>query len=210
MKSLSLESVQSNLNKNILLAQSYTDCDTLEFIIKSCRLKPLEYLQKRNRNIVLYKHWIDEFGNSLKIVKNKKIKIIQNDLSIDRDVLTCTDLYYGLSLDKIVKISKLMYVCRHIDEDVQYTIGLLGIDNYIRAYSYENSKWEQISPLCLGLGSLKLIAKKADIQFFLKYNNVKNSPVPCMKANQWLTKLPMSNDLKIEFENNHPLIASLF
>lgn len=212
VKSISLEHFYTKINKPILLAQSYTECDELEFIITNCRLKPLEYLKTRSPNIVLYKKWIDEFGNSLIIDKKKRLKIINNDLSVDKNKVVCTDLYYGLSLDKIASISKLAYICCGIDEDdyqAYYILTFLGIDNYLRSYLYLYDEWQQVSPLVLGMENLKLIAKNRDIKYFVSFDKTKNMPVSCTQAKQWLTILPAKKWLFNILNKDHSVIAEI-
>jgi len=212
MKSLSLESIHHNIQKQILLAESYTECKGLSFIIKSCRLVPIDYLKDRNPKIVLKRHWIDEFGNSFIITKNKKIKIIYNDLSLDRDKINCTDLYYGLSLSNMIKISKLAYLCAGFDDDTleeRNYICLLGIDNYFRTYFFDG-EWNQISTLHLGINNLKFIAAKTDIKYFLSLDNLKNIPFPCLRASQWLTLLPPNQTCIDLIKKDYPNLSSVF
>lgn len=211
-KSLSLDHVYANLYKQILLAESYTEFTGLGFIIKSCRLKPLEYVKKRSNNIILYRRWIDEFGNSLNIVKNKRIRITYNDLSIKKDHLPCTDLYYGLSIDKVASISRLAFICCGIEDDYYqpcYMVAFLGIDGYLRNYMYLYGEWVQVSPLCLRMNNLKKIANKLDIKYYLKFNKLKDMPMPCTKAEQWLTILPASKDLVNALNKDHEMIVSI-
>lgn len=211
-KSLNLEHVHAKLYKQILLAESYTECKGLEFIIKSCRLKPLQYIENKSPNIILYKKWIDEFGNSLNLIKNKRIQISYNELAINRDKLSCTDLYYGLSINKVAKISKLAYICAGVEEDFYqpcYMLTFLGLDNYLRTYMYYD-EWQQVSPLYLGMKNLKFIAGKRDIKYFLQSNKTKDMPIPCTKAQAWLSLLPINNDLMTILNKDHLMIADIF
>src|SRR5512147_1224007 len=126
MKSPSIDSFYTKLDKHILLAQSYTEVGGLFFIIRACRLKPYSYVfEKRSEKIVLYRHWVDEFGNSVHITTKKRFQLIYNDLSLDRSSLVCTDLYHGLSLDKIAKISKLAYLFVGKDEDLSQECAII-------------------------------------------------------------------------------------
>lgn len=198
MKSPSLDVIHNKLNRCILLAQSYTEINELFFIIKTCRLKPYSYIfgDKTNK-LILHNWWFDEFGNSLKITDKKKIKITYNDLSLDRDKIICTDLYYGLSLDKIIKMSKLAYICVGKDEDLYQDclmVAFLGIDNYFRAYMYLYGEWQQVSPLLLGMKNLQLISKNTDIRYFKEYTKKENCPIPCISGQQWLTFMPVSQE----------------
>lgn len=198
MSSSSIEILYSQLDKHIKLVEGYTEIKNLSFIIKACRLKPYDYIyDKKTSNIVLYKNWFDEFGNSLKIVKNNRIKIVLGDLSI-KEGITNTDLYYGLSLSKIIKISKLAYCCYGKDEDLQHDcciITLLGLDNYFRSYLYLHDEWQQVSTLMIGLNNLKLLAKNLDIRHFQKLSKKENAPIPCISAETWLSFMPPSDEL---------------
>lgn len=213
MKSPSLDVLYTQLNRSILLVQSYTEISELFFIIKSCRLKPHSYVfgDKTNK-LVLHEWWFDEYGNSFKVTKQKRIKITYNDLSLDHDKIICTDLYHGLSVDKIAKISKLVYVCSGKDEDLYqdcYLVSFLGIDNYLRAYMYLYGEWQQVSPLLLGLKNLQLIAKNADIRYFREFTKKENSPIPCISGQQWLSFMPASEDFITLMEKQCEIVSSV-
>ncbi|CAB4196573.1 hypothetical protein UFOVP1290_93 [uncultured Caudovirales phage] len=193
MKSPSIDHLYAKLDKHIRLVKSYTEIDELDFIIKSCRLKPNEYIFNKNGKLSVYREWFDEFGNSIKII-NKKIKIIYNDLNINRDKLVCTDLYYGLSLDNTLKASKLLYLSKYKDEyyEDNFIVVFLGIDNYLRAKVFIDNEWCNVSPLLIGLENLKLISQNLDIKYFKKLPIKKNMYMPCLSVEAWLTLLPAS------------------
>lgn len=194
MKSPSIERLYAQLNKHILLAQSYTEINELLFIIKACRLKPYSFIfQERNTKLVLHRNWFDEFGNSLRIIKNKKIKITYNDLTLDKDQIVCTDLYYGLSIDRIAKMSKLVSLSVMKEEETyqeQFFITFLGIDNYLRSYINLDGNWLQVSPLCIRMRSLKNIARNVDLKRFRELINKESAPLPCASARTWLSFMP--------------------
>ncbi len=194
MRSPSLDAIYTQLDRHILLAQSYTENTELFFIIKACRLKPYEYVfGEKSEKLILYRQWFDEFGNSLNIDSNKRIKINYNDLTIPRKDIVCTDLYYGLSLDRIAKISKFCYTSYGKDEDLQQDcaiITFLGIDNYLRSFMYLYGEWQQVSPLLLGMKQLKILSKNRDIKYFLKLDLKENLTIPCINAEHCLSFLP--------------------
>lgn len=213
MKSPSLESVYEKLEKCLRLVESYTDIPKLAFIFKTCRLKPYSYFfEKRDNKIILYKWWFDEFGNSLKLTKNKRIKIIYGDLSLDRNKIACTDLYYGLSINKILKISKLAYVSCGIDEDMYQNcalISLLGIDNYLRTYLNVYGYWQQVSPLFLGINNLKIIAKNLDLCNYKELSNKENIKLPCAEARTWLTYVPVGEEFSNVLDKQCSIVSSI-
>ncbi len=167
MKVPSINSFYNRFYKHVLLAQSYTEIKNLFFIFKSCRLKPYDYFfERKTSNLILYRKWFDEFGNSLEINTNKRINITYNNLSLNKEKIICTDLYYGLSIDKIAKISKLIYIFSGKDEDTYQDVIMvtfLGIDNYFRTFTIENDEWIQVSSLLLGMNNLKFIGADRDL-----------------------------------------------
>jgi len=195
----SLDALYIQLNKHMLLAQSYCEIPELFFILKGCRLKPYEFVFENNKKLVLHRWWFDELGNSLKITKNKKLEIQYNDLSLDREQIICTDLYYGLSLDKIAKMSKLAYLCAGPDEDTHqesYFLTFLGIDNYLRSYMYLYGEWQIISPLLLGIKNLRLLSRNSDLKYFRHFSNSKTLPIPCLFSESWITSMPPSEEFR--------------
>ncbi len=198
MKNFSINYLYDQIDKQIKLLEAYTEIENLGLIVKACRLKPYNYKVCSGFNkIILHKHWFDEFGNSLKINKNKKIEIIYNDLSLDRAKIISTDLYYGLSLDKIMKISQLAYISIGKETDLQqeYSLAIFkGIDNFLRAYLYTVGTWEQVSPLMAGFHNLQYIFKNLDVKHFHELKSKKNSALPCQSNKTWLTFMPASTD----------------
>lgn len=198
MRSPGIDRLHAQLNKHILLAQSYTEIDELSFIIRACRLKPHSFIfTDRSTKLVLHRWWIDEFGNSLKIIKNKKIKITFNDLSLDKSQIICTDLYYGLSIDKIAKMSKLVFLCVMKEEETyhnQLFITFLGIDNYFRTYVNLNGEWCQISSLYLGIKYLRKIVRNIDLKYYKELFIKEKAPLPCASSRAWLSFMPPSRD----------------
>lgn len=205
MKNLSINSFFGRINKLVLLTEAYTEIKDLVFIIKACRLKPLAL---RDFAITLRKQWIDEYGNSLNIIKGKRIKIIENDLSIDRDKLVCTDMYHGLTLTKIAKMSKMVYICCGYDEQPYYMVSFLGLDNYLRTYLYYDFQWQQVSSLILGMRVLKFIAQNQDVRFFINSTKREKLPIPCSKGEEWLSLLPASRLLLTTLEKRYGTVFS--
>ena len=116
---------------------------------------------------------------------------------LNRDHIVCTDLYSGLSLDKIIKISKLAHLFVGADEDLHqdyFILTLLGIDNYLRSYMYLYGKWQPVSPLSLGIKRLQAIGKNLGFQYFRELKIKENMLIPCISGREWLTCVPMNAD----------------
>ena len=214
MKSPSLDALYITLHKHMLLAQSYSEVQELFFIIKACRLKPHDYVMgERSEKLLLYKWWFDEFGNSLHILKSKRLDIVYNDLKLDRNKIVCTDLYYGLYLDRVAKMSKLVYLCAGKDEDLledAFFLTFLGLDNYLRSYMFLHGEWRRVSPLLLGLKNLKMIARNSDIKYFRQFENKEDMPIACASAQQWLSFLPLSPSLLTQLDKQYERLLPIF
>lgn len=213
VKAPSIDKFYASIDRHILLVRSYLELPEISFIIKACRLKPYDYVLKGSRRVVLYRQWIDEFGNSLFFNKQKEIEIVYNDISLDKEKITSTDLYYGLSLDRVVKMSKLLYLCSGKDEDKYqdcFLLSFLGLDNYLRSYLYLYGDWQQVSPLLLGPNNLKIIAKNCDAQYFRQFDIKENMPVPCVSSQQWLSSMPLSNTFVKTLTKQYEILSPIF
>lgn len=193
-----LDKFYLKIKRHILLAAGFTEDKSLAFIIKACRLKPYVLLfEEWNTKLVLHKHWIDEAGNSLKIVKNKRIKIILNHLLIDRKKIVSTDLYEGLSIEKVSSISKLAFILvgkeREIYKD-HYICAFLGIDDYLRTFVFFDGEWKMYPSLYLGMRILRNIASNVDIKYFKELGQKDPVIYPCAKQQIWLSCWPPGAD----------------
>src|SRR5271165_4996810 len=116
-RSIGLEQFYANFQNQVAITSSFTDQEWLATLITLCRLKPYDMmLGNYTKNIILHHHWIDEFGNSLHIGKDKSLTITLNDLSINRTKLVNSDLYGQLSLEKVASVSKSIYFLYGKDE----------------------------------------------------------------------------------------------
>jgi len=166
----------------------------------------------RDNKITLHKWWFDEFGNSLSIIKSKRIKIIHNDLRLDKKKIVSTDLYQGLSLDRVAKMSKLVHVICGKDEDLYQDcclITFLGIDEHLRSFLYWYGEWQIVSPLIVGLHGLKTLANHLDVKHFHRLGNKENSALPCVAAQAWLSYLPASPAFLSELNKQSEMLAAI-
>lgn len=198
------------IKPEINLVSSYLEDSDIKDLFIKCRLKPYKYNYSLNRKLILRRHWVDEFNNSL-IIDDKKIKIIENDLSLSEKDIKYTDLYYGLSINKILKISNLLYLSMGKDEDFNQdccVLTFLGIDNYLRTFTFYNGKLERKSPLCLGFKNLKKIIDNIDIKIYSKLIKKETIIYPCSQWDEWVISLPIhslfwkENNLNKQILNN--------
>lgn len=214
MKKVDAEQFHIILNKLIDLCAAFTELPALSFVMKSVRLKPYSFIfEKYSRRIKLHNCWIDEFGNSFLILKDKKIEIILNDLKIGKNKLVNTDLYAGLPIEKVSKISKLMFFVSGKEEDFNsnyYIISFLGIDNILRTFVYLYAEWQPYPNLYLGIKNLLNIGSNLDIKTFIELKNKKNVLYPCSQQKSWLSFWPPSKDfISILKEQNSFVLDTL-
>lgn len=197
MNSISIENLYSTLDRHIKLVASYTELPSLDFIIRSTRLKPYSLIFERyHEKLILHNWWIDEYGNSVYLNK-KKPNIIANDLRIDKSKLTSTDLYEHLSIDKVAKISKLVYFLNGKEEDFysdHIVLSFLGIDGFLRTFVYLYEEWQPYPSLLLGIKTLSSMASNLNIQSFIEIKNKKNIIYPCAKQRAWIGYWPPTKD----------------
>lgn len=214
MSSPSLERLYIKLEKQIKLVEAYSEIEGTEFIIKACRLKPYNYVfKKRDNQIILYDWWFDEFGTSLIIGKKKKIEIIHNDLRLDRKRIVSTDLYYGLTIDRIAKISKLILLVAGKDEDLYkdcYLLTFVGLDDHLRSYLYWYGEWQQVSPLLMGMKSLRLLEEHLNIKYFNQIGKKENLAIPCILGETWISFIPPSGEFLKLLNEKYEILSPIF
>lgn len=199
------------IKPEVNLVSSYLEDNDIKEIIIKCRLKPYKYNYSLNRKLILRRHWVDEFNNSF-ILDEKKIKIIENDLSLTEKDVKYTDLYYGLPINKIIKISKLLHISIGKDEDFNQdccVLTFLGIDNYLRTFALYNGKVERRSPLCLGIKNLKKIINNTDVKIYNKLPRKERVIYPCSYWDEWIVSLPVHSIFWKEKNLNKEILNNL-
>lgn len=175
----SLDFYYNRIEDHVKLVESYTEKEGISFLIRALRMKPYDlFSSNRNTfNIKLYRHWIDEFGNSLRIGNRKRIDILMNDLSIDRKLIGGTDIYHGLEFDDVIKISNFCAVTMGKDDDYGddcYIFHFIGIDNYFRSFMVYNGEMIRIPTLKSSVKYLLSLVANKDIRYFKKQKYNKN------------------------------------
>lgn len=196
MRTISAEHFYSRYEKRLKLVEAFTGQKDLAFLMRACRLKPETMLSgKLGDKTILHKWWFDEFGNSFKIVKNKRIRIAFNDLELNKKKIIGTDLYETLPIDKVAKMAKLVYLLVGKDEDTfqpHVVMSFLGIDDFFRTYALIYGEWKMYAPLNLGMDVLKSIISNRDVKYFIELRNKKPVLYPCVSQKSWLSFWPPS------------------
>lgn len=204
VRTIGLDHLYVKIRKLILLARGYTELEHLDYLIKMCRLKPYDTVFGKTERIKLHRQWIDEFGHSLNICKNKKLQIDFDDLTIDRARLVSTDLYEGLSIHKLYMMSKLaFFLTGKIGQKEHGVIALLGIDDYLRTFVFIEGTWTLCSPLRLGLRVLRHIATNTNLENFREWKPKESVIHPCDVQQAWLTCVPVTEEFERVLSNNN-------
>jgi hypothetical protein len=177
-----IEKVYVKLEKSFFALDGFMD-DDLSGLFKMCRLKPYRIFTggKYRWETRVHRHWIDEYGCSVRIEK-KKLVVLMNDLDVDRKWLHCTDLYGGLGVSRTSLISKMGFGNEKL-------VGLLGLDGYLRVF-VRLDKWVDCSPLMFGIEGLKLIWSLRDVKHVQKIGN------------EWVFGMPISKEMIDSLEDD--------
>ena len=121
-------------------------------------------------------------------------------------------MYHGLSIERVAKMSRLVYLVSGKDEDLYQDCSILtflGIDEHLRSYLYWYGEWQQISPLVLGMRGLKTIANRLDVKHYHQIENKENLALPCASAQAWLSYLPASPAFLSELNKQSEMLANI-
>jgi hypothetical protein len=205
----------------------------IPFILKSCRLRPYASLSAPLPTTPqLERWWVDEFGNSFMVGKNKRVSLRYGDLKIERSKLQTTDLYANVSIRDLYTISRFLYICvaefdvvrdalvQTIPSPVTsgngqgnnliYILSFLGRDNFFRTRLLYRDQEDKISTLYLGYKLLKMIATYTDIRYYHKLTARSILPnLPLVNVRQWVSFLPSHTKLASEIESECPLATKI-
>ena len=189
-----LERFYKKNSLRINAVSGYIEDDRIAYIIKSCRLKPYDVLSGIGAG-ELDRCWADEYRNSMRVHKDKRLKLIFNDLSIDPEYILTTDMYANVNLTDLPKISKLAYFSIIPDEiesnNYVYIVSFLGNDNYFRTRIFIENRWTRISTLYLGLRLLHTITDHLSTNYFIELDPKKVSTMlPLGIGRHWITFWP--------------------
>lgn len=173
------------VDKSARLVSSYLEDDYYYKLIKTARLKPIVKITS-NSKLKLINHWIDEFGNSF-IIENKKIKYLFGDIRLLNDPKIKTDICFGLKMEEIFRLSKILYC--GISKNY-YELCFLGDDNYLRSYLIYDDCIQPISPLYFKRDIIEQIFDSDDNKKILT-----GSILRIADTDHYITKIPSSLDV---------------
>jgi len=229
-KNLVIERFHIQLEAYINLAAKFVEKPEVAFMIRSCRMKPKAMMTSGRKiaeelkTLTLQKEWFDEWGNSVAIQKNSlpanRVGFNFEDLTIERDDLSSSDIYFGLSLENVKKVSRVVMVSVGIDEDFLEPcclLSFLGLDGFLRSHLLFCGEWNQVSPLYMGEQGFRVLFKtlqKIDdgegVVFKIQQGKEKSLPTPCFRADQWISCLPVSKEfLETLKKGGHEMLAEI-
>jgi hypothetical protein len=183
-----LDNYYLTIDSKLRIVGAHMEDNDITFLLTMCRLKP----HQENKDSKLQRWWVDEWGNSLKIRtinQYKQLHIILQDDALKSFIPTCNDLYRCLTLDKMVKMSKLLYLL--IGKDDQHrdhaVIASLGIDGFLRVFTLIKGYWHNVSPLSLGSRTLHWIAHRREGKRPIYTSSSSGKVIlPCLSQRVWL------------------------
>jgi hypothetical protein len=159
-KNIDFETLIKKLDSKIKTTASHIrDREFFPLIVKGCRLKPYS-LFKRGKDATRLKfepHWVDEFGNSLLAEKNS-VRVVMNDVLLDKRTKISSDLFFGKSIDDTARDSQSVFILDGEYIKKSCLITFYGKDEYLRSFFFFE-KWSRVSPLLLGMGTLRELYK---------------------------------------------------
>lgn len=192
-KTISIEEFYIKIHKDLMLIESYLEYPNLSNILKSCRLKPQSYINNKTIRTKLHNTWCDEFNSHLNL-NEKELSITHNNL-YSKSV--STDMYYGLSIKNILKISQLIFIQIGNCDDTnkfRFFLSFYCIDNYFRSYIFEDN-WKQCSSLYLGLDNLNIILNRLGLIGYVQLSN-ENNPMELLNSKTYLSQVPFNDEFK--------------
>ncbi len=211
MKITSLKTYYQNIIRNIKVLTGYTEAKYLEFLIKSCQLRPYDYhFNNVNKKVILHRKWFDNYGNSLNL-EGKEIKILFGDTCLVDKKISSLDFYENLDIIKTRKISKLMCFldCEILGHQI-FLLSFLGIDDYLRTFCIIGDDVKKISSLFLGNLIIKQIFENIKEKHFKEIKIKKNIiPPGCNSAKGWIVALPAHTDFKSLVGKNYEQLTKI-
>lgn len=159
LKNSDIEKLYNRIGGHIDLVGSHTGIENICSIIKTCRLKPYSIFTGQFRNSTTYEnHWVDEFGNSL-LIENKIPRIIIGDTGISKNTQIGSDLFFGHGIQTTMENGKAAFISTGNYNGSDFIMSAIyGDDEYLRAF-IRYGKWYRVSPLYLGLNTIRTILK---------------------------------------------------
>lgn len=208
---INLDHYYLEIEDKLNAVSAYAENKNVSTILKICRFKPYPIKPKTSLHKLVYKHWVDDYGNSIEI-KNKRIIIKTNDLKINKDDIISTDLYKGLDISKLLKISKLIYIFRGREVDFKtdhFILSFMGLDNYLRSYSFLYDEWHPIPSIYLGVNVLNTIIDNSDIQTFKSFKMKNTIIFDCENQQSIIGKIPFHKFFMEEIKKEYEQIEKL-
>lgn len=177
-----------NYNKALVNVKAFTNNDSnIEKIINICKLEPI---------CGSWQVWTDNYGYNLIIRKNICVRKSKNQ------EFKTKDIFLKASIDRLSNESKWVIIIFMKDKNgYSCLMGLLSKDDRFRVAHYSNNEWqENVSPLSLGIRTLKLIVSNLNVEDYkvltsLRYINI---PYEGSFNKAWLGIWPPSNNMKLD------------
>jgi hypothetical protein len=212
-----IDRLHINIHSSIELAAALMKMPCIADIIRLCQMTPKNLIDKNHSNELYYNsdvkttshyysHWVDPFGHVMKLNKSHGWFEIQPYIIGARsENIYNRDMYAGLSIAKIAKISKFIDILfgKDIDLEEDYIVlTFLGIDDKLRTYVYIYGEWESYPSLLIGSKALRDISENKAMSEFKEIRAARRIIYECSSQKRWLSALPLPKELSIMIDGN--------
>jgi hypothetical protein len=169
-KNIDFETLFNKISGKIKTTASHIkDNGLFPLIVRGCRLRPYSIFQPtvNNSKTKFEYHWVDEFGNSLKVEK-AGTNIIMNDVTLDDRVKISSDLFFGTSIDDTAQNSKAVFIVNGKYDNNCCFLTFYGNDEYLRSFFFFK-KMSRVSSLLLGMNTMR--------ELFRNFNSVSHKEI---------------------------------
>lgn len=171
----SYEDFYKRLDKHIAAAEAFSQNKDLNFIIKSCRLKPSKFLLDSKTfedSFYIDKLWIDEEGNGLKLT-NSNIEVVPQCTQFINMKIISTDIYKFRNINENLKLAQTVIILR--DSTKEYLFLFLKNQMFQYYVLSDNQIDYSFSPLMLNIDFLSLFKSEVNSIKDIKLININNA-----------------------------------
>jgi len=187
--------------------QAYTMESGLADVMQACRMKPLNhYISPLPVSARLERHWCDESRCSI-LIKKRKIKTVQNDLSVPANIST-TDMFCNLSIFDLPKISQSVYIGVGTDESDRHVfiLSFLGDDMFIRSRLYVDGNWQKVSPIVMTIPLVRELLRGDRHNASIVGNESTVPDLPFIWQYQYTVPIPIPDEFKATIMSSFPFL----
>lgn len=181
---MSIEIIKNN-------TEAFFEIKNLKKIIEYCDL----YITHKKNKYLPAKKWNDAFHNQ--VILSKQNFQVNEFVTDQENNFISYDLYIGLDLNEILKITKTVMLVIGITEfnNINCYLNCLCFDKKIRSYYLNDNEWMKVSPLHLGYELLNELIINEDTITYNVINYEHQILIPLFNQKIVLARYPFNKFL---------------